>query len=174
MFSCELLPSGAKRSVWLLTILHLLESNSRFYFSKTWKLLNLPYEKHKKHRMPLCDRAAQFAPFAALSGYDAMIQEEARFTDCRSDLSEEEIDKLNQQLITISAYIANGRHPTVSVSYFQPDSQKDGGCYYRVTGQVRSVNQLEQTLFLERSDNMEETKTLTIAFSQLQLLEVND
>lgn len=137
-------------------------------------IINLPYGKHKKHRMPLCDRAAQFAPFAALSGYDAMIQEEARFTDCRSDLSEEEIDKLNQQLITISAYIANGQHPTVSVSYFQPDSQKDGGCYYRVTGQVKLVNQLEQALLFEQSDNTEENKILTIAFTQLQLLEVND
>lgn len=137
-------------------------------------IINLPYEKHKKHRMPLCDRAAQFAPFAALSGYDALIQEEARFTDYRSDLSEEEIDKLNQQLITISAYIANGQHPTVSVSYFQPDSQKDGGCYYRVTGQVKLVNQLEQALLFEQSDNTEENKILTIAFTQLQLLEVND
>ena len=137
-------------------------------------IINLPYGKHKKHRMPLCDRAAQFAPFAALSGYDAMIEEEARFTDCRSDLSEEEIDKLNQQLMTLSAYIANGRHPSVSLSYFQPDSLKAGGSYRRVTGQVRLVNQLEQTLFLERSDNTEENKTLTIAFTQLQLLEVND
>ena len=59
-------------------------------------IINLPYEKHKKHRMPLCDRAAQFAPFAALSGYDAMIQEESRFTDSRSDLSEEEISELNR------------------------------------------------------------------------------
>lgn len=137
-------------------------------------IINLPYEKHKKHRMPLCDRAAQFAPFAALSGYDAMIQEESRFTDSRSDLSEEEIDKLNQQLITISACIANGRHPSVSICYFQPDNLKDGGNYRRATGQVKLVNQLEQTLFLEQSDSAKENNPLKIAFTQLQLIEVND
>ena len=62
-------------------------------------IIDLPYAKSKQHHMSLSDRAAQFAPFAALSGYDDMVQEEARLTDSRIDLSEEELDNLNHQLI---------------------------------------------------------------------------
>ena len=83
------------------------------------------------------DRAAQFAPFAALTGYDAMVRETARLTDDRSELDEEGMFALNQTLAVILERI--GEHPKVAVTWFRKDSRKEGGEYVRTEGSVRDV-----------------------------------
>ena len=110
-------------------------------------IIHLPHPDSAKHpRMSVEARAAQFAPFAALSGHSAAIEETFRLTDRRIELSEEakaELD-MKQQLLAdaISA------RPEISVTWFQPDERKDGGEYVTTTGQLKKVDAFERTLVL--------------------------
>ena len=91
-------------------------------------IINLPHPVSKNHpQMPLRDRAAQFAPFAALTGHDAAIKETARLTDERLELSEEVIAQLNEKINIIRNNI--GIEQKVSITYFIPDAKKAGGSY---------------------------------------------
>ncbi|MGO5115046.1 hypothetical protein ACTQ33_08415 [Candidatus Avoscillospira sp. LCP25S3_F1] len=96
--------------------------------------------------MSLRDRAAQFSPFAALSGHEEQINETARLTDGRVELSEEaqtELDRTQQWLLDHLF-----QQPTVSVTYFIPDSRKSGGAYQTVTGIVKGVDPCHRWLLL--------------------------
>ena len=95
-------------------------------------------------RMSIQDRAAQFAPFAALSGHGAAIRETARLTDQRIELEEDQLVVLNEQLQKIMDRV--GEHPEVSVLYFKPDGKKDGGAYVTVTGKVKKIDEIERTI----------------------------
>ena len=90
-----------------------------------------------KHHTPMSleSRAAQFAPFAALVGYDEEIGEAARSTDGREELSEDAIDALNQAFQKLLDH--EEERPLVMVTYFQPDAKKDGGRYMTYTGNFR-------------------------------------
>ena len=90
-----------------------------------------------KHHTPMSmeSRAAQFAPFAALVGYDEEIGEAARLTDGREELSEDAIDALNQAFQKLLEH--EEERPLVMVTYFQPDAKKDGGRYMTYTGNFR-------------------------------------
>lgn len=93
-----------------------------------------------KHHTPMSleSRAAQFAPFAALVGYDEEIGEAARSTDGREELSEDAIDALNQAFQKLLEH--EEERPLVTVTYFQPDAKKDGGRYMTYTGNFRFYN----------------------------------
>lgn len=90
-----------------------------------------------KHHTPMSleSRAAQFAPFAALVGYDEEIGEAARSTDGREELSEDAIDALNQAFQKLLEH--EEERPLVTVTYFQPDAKKDGGRYMTYAGNFR-------------------------------------
>lgn len=90
-----------------------------------------------KHHTPMSleIRAAQFAPFAALVGYDKEIGEAARSTDGKEELSEDAIDALNQAFQKLLEH--EEERPLVTVTYFQPDAKKDGGRYMTYTGNFR-------------------------------------
>lgn len=90
-----------------------------------------------KHHTPMSleSRAAQFAPFAALVGYDEEIGEAARSTDGREELSEDAIDALNQAFQKLLEH--EEERPLVTVTYFQSDAKKDGGRYMTYTGNFR-------------------------------------
>ena len=94
--------------------------------------------------MSIQDRAAQFAPFAALSGHGAAIRETARLTDQRIELEEDQLVVLNEQLQKIMDRVSE--HPEVSVLYFKPDGKKDGGAYVTVTGKVKKIDEIERTI----------------------------
>ena len=107
-------------------------------------ILHLPHhQSQNRTHMPLAERAAQFAPFAALSGFDALIDEQARYTDRRPAVSDEEITAINaalEQLLTV-------RGPTpVLLLYFIPDPLKSGGVSQEKQGEVRRVDLAEHTL----------------------------
>ncbi len=85
--------------------------------------------------MSMSDRAAQFSPFAALVGYDAAVDETARLTDSRAELSEDEIEALNEGLNRLLDML--GEQPVVRVTYFIPDERKSGGRYADKVGTVR-------------------------------------
>ena len=93
--------------------------------------------------MPLAERAAQFAPFAALSGFDALIDEQARYTDRRPAVSDEEAAAINAAL----ERLLTARVPTpVLLLYFIPDPLKSGGVTQEKQGEVRRVDLAEHTL----------------------------
>ena len=102
----------------------------------------------KKHpRMSRMNRAAQFAPFAALTGYEESIEETARLTDHRIELSEENIEDINSKLNFIKEHIKE--RPEVTVTYFQPDERKEGGEYLTVTGRVRWIDAVNGVVVFE-------------------------
>lgn len=105
-------------------------------------IIDLPRPKSKHEPMPISDRAAQFSPFAALTGYGDAIDETARLTDHRIELSEEqraELDYKQQYLATLDA-------PTVTVTYFVPDERKTGGAYVTHTGTLKRIDELERMM----------------------------
>ena len=102
-------------------------------------ILHLPYPDSPKHpRMSLYDRAAQFSPFAALTGHHAAIAETGRLTDRRIELDESEITRVDAELQHLQELLP-GR-PTVSITYFVPDERKNGGSYQTVTGEVKRID----------------------------------
>ena len=113
-------------------------------------IIYLPHHRSKKHApMPLYDRAAQFSPFAALTGHDAAIKETARITDRKIELDEYEIAVLDDRLQNIKAQLQS--HPEITVTYFQPDIRKDGGEYITVTGNVKKIDEYAKTMIMEDS-----------------------
>lgn len=110
-------------------------------------IINLPHHVSKNHpQMSLHDRAAQFSPFAALTGHKAAINETARLTDEKQILSEDVIAKLNEQLNLIKENI--GTNQTVTITYFVPDDKKSGGAYISYTGVVKKIDEYNRTVVL--------------------------
>ena len=97
--------------------------------------------------MPKSVRAAQFAPFAALTGHKAAIRETARLTEIRAEPDEEYAVQLNRRFQLL--WVHRDEHPILTVSYFSPDKKKDGGSYVRVTGALVKLNNYTSELTLE-------------------------
>lgn len=110
-------------------------------------MLDLPHPTSPRHsRMPLIDRAAQFAPFAALTGYDDAIEETARLTDEMLRMTEDQREMLDRRQQLLLASIA--RSPMVEVTYFLPDARKAGGSYRTVRGTLERIDEVERILYL--------------------------
>ena len=111
------------------------------------EIIDLPHPVSQRHpQMPLADRAAQFSPFAALTGLDAALQETARLTDQRITLDEYEQAELDKTLQALRE--AAPQHPAVQITYFQPDARKAGGQYVTSVGHVKCIAEYEQQLIL--------------------------
>lgn len=107
-------------------------------------IINRPYPFGSRHRpMPMEARAAQFAPFAALTGHDAAIAETARLTDAKPELSASELTALAQRL---DQAIAVGA--TVAITWFEPDLLKPGGSYRRTESAIKKVDPIEGLIIL--------------------------
>ena len=103
-------------------------------------IIHLPRPVSRNHPpMPLRDRAAQFMPFAALTGYDAEIRESARLTEEAADFSEDLQMELNVKLAQVRAELHEGRQPQITVTYFRPDEKKAGGAYAEAVGRIRKI-----------------------------------
>ncbi len=119
-------------------------------------IIDLPHHQSSVHpHMSLYDRAAQFAPFAALTGYDDMIAEEARETGLRLA---QNLKRLNAKIKVISDLIESGKHPVISFTVFVPDERKAGGSYEEIKGTVKRIDSLSDSLILfsenEKSDGL--------------------
>lgn len=111
-------------------------------------IINLPHHESVKHqKMPALDRAAQFLPFAALTGHDAAIKETARLTDTRPELDEIKKDELDDRLQIIREQIA--LKPEVIITYFVPDAKKEGGNYHSVSGIIKKLDETGHKLIME-------------------------
>ena len=108
------------------------------------------WKSTSREPMSLYDRAAQFSPFAALTGYDDMIDEEARMVDNRIELSEEEWTELNRKLGLMDEMIRNGIRQVAGITYFVPDPFKPGGEYRTVSEKVRRIDAAHGIIQLDR------------------------
>lgn len=124
-------------------------------------MINLPHPTSANHpRMSLYDRAAQFSPFAALTGYDEAVKETARLTEQERELDEDEKERLNRKLRILQQYMAEktvgktvekmaGRGTLVEVIYFEPDERKTGGRYVTYTGALKRIDVDGRKLIME-------------------------
>lgn len=97
--------------------------------------------------MSIYDRAAQFAPFAALTGHDAAVRETARLTDRRRELDEETKQRLDERLQLLKSNMES--HPEILVTYFIPDDRKEGGQYTNISGKVKKIDVYNRMLYFE-------------------------
>ena len=110
-------------------------------------IIDLPHHVSSTHpHMPMSDRAAQFMPFRALSGYEDAVHETARLTDEKIELTEDEKAILDMRLQKLADEISS--QPKVTLTYFQPDKKKTGGAYVCVTGQLKKIDDFEGALIL--------------------------
>ena len=108
-------------------------------------IIHLERPVSKNHTpMPLQNRASQFAPFAALTGYDDAVEETARLTDRKIELSEDERARLDEKIGAIYEY--PGNKPDIIVTYFVKDSSKSGGKYEKKEGLLKKIDDLERIL----------------------------
>lgn len=111
-------------------------------------IIDLPHHISYSHaRMSRIDRAAQFAPFAALTGYEAAVQETARLTEGQKELDETALAVLNEKLRLLSDLRED--RPQVTFTYFRPDERKSGGAYVTVEGHIKAVDEYAHTVTLE-------------------------
>ena len=116
--------------------------------SKYDSIMNLPHHVSKtRPQMPMSDRAAQFAPFAALTGYDSAIKETGRLTDERIELDEEALAALDRKYQLLMDALDDT--PEVTITYFQPDERKAGGQYVSATGTVKKVDTFGRRILLQ-------------------------
>lgn len=111
-------------------------------------IIHMPHHvSAKRSRMPMPDRAAQFSPFAALTGYDAAIRESGRLTDTAVELDVDAQEMLNRKLQALARRLAE--RPEVIVTYFIPDERKSGGAYEVVTGRLQKIDLYQRAILLE-------------------------
>ena len=116
-------------------------------------IINLPHHvSATRPQMPLLDRAAQFAPFAALTGYDAAIKETGRLTDEKIEMDEEALNILNMKFQILVDNLHD--EPEASFTYFKPDERKAGGAYLEVTGTVKKVDDFERVITMQDGTKM--------------------
>lgn len=110
-------------------------------------IINLPHHVSKtRPQMSMLDRAAQFSPFAALTGYDAAIKETGRLTDEKVNLSEEEKEALDRKQQNLLEKLAD--HPALTVIFFVPDEKKSGGAYVTKRGKLKKIDEFERLMQL--------------------------
>ena len=116
-------------------------------------IINLPHHvSATRPQMPLLDRAAQFAPFAALTGYDAAIKETGRLTDEKIEMDEEALNILNMKFQILVDNLHD--EPEVSFTYFKPDERKAGGAYLEMIGTVKKVDDFERVITMQDGTKM--------------------
>ncbi|HCX55622.1 MULTISPECIES: hypothetical protein [Sedimentibacter] len=110
-------------------------------------IIHLPHHVSTTHpHMAAIDRAAQFSPFAALTGYNAAIKETARLTDERVELDEYTKGALSDKLQIVSERLKE--HPEIAITYFQPDAEKDGGAYVTAACTVKKIDAYERIVVM--------------------------
>lgn len=110
-------------------------------------IINHPHHVSTKHpQMSMQNRAAQFAPFAALTGYHAAIAEAARSTQLKPELGDYDNERLNHILSMLME--RSDKSTTLTISYFQADARKEGGSFERVTSELKRIDEISHQLFL--------------------------
>lgn len=126
-------------------------------------IIRLPHHKApNRPHMSMYDRAAQFSPFAALTGFEGVIAETGRLTDRKVELPESEKVLLDQKLTLIDDVIQDKHHPEITVVYFVPDYLKEGGEYEEYIGKVRHIDTVERSVVFLAANGRSSGKTIKI------------
>ncbi len=116
-------------------------------------IIDLPHHVSlSRPHMERSDRAAQFSPFAALTGYESAVKETARLTDQRVELDENEREALDKKLAVLAARL--GEQPEITVTYFVADERKEGGSYVTARGRVKKIQSYEGMLIFEDGERI--------------------
>ena len=128
-------------------------------------ILHLPYQKSKK-RPPMSNshRAAQFAPFAALTGHDMAVKEVARLTVDKVELDESSLNRLNEKMQLLKEHLLN--QPMVTITHFQHDEKKSGGAYVTTDGYVKKIDDYHNILEMRQG--------ILISFSDILDIECHE
>ena len=111
-------------------------------------IINLPHHVSKtRPQMSMADRAAQFSPYAALTGYDAAIAETGRLTEEKAELDESSLSVLNRKFQLLADSLE--RSPVVTILYFRPDERKDGGACVRACGIVKKIDNYARSVIMD-------------------------
>ena len=133
-------------------------------------IIHLPHHVSKTRKpMPMINRAAQFAPFAALTGHDEAIAETARQTAPKRKLSLDEQEILSKRMAYAISHI--GERPNLTFTYFIPDMLKDGGKYAEITGVIRKYDELGRTVILETNEILLIDNILSISGGMMEKLQ---
>ena len=134
------------------------------------EIMGLPHHVSKtRPQMPMSDRAAQFAPFAALTGYDAAIKETGRLTDERIELDVEALSALDMKYQLLMEALDEA--PEVTITYFRPDERKAGGKYVSAVGAVKKIDDFERRITMRDGTRIPMDDVLSIdgeLFSSLE------
>lgn len=134
------------------------------------EIMGLPHHVSKtRPQMPMSDRAAQFAPFAAITGYDAAIKETGRLTDERIELDVEALSALDMKYQLLMEALDEA--PEVTITYFQPDERKAGGKYVSAVGTVKKIDDFERRITMRDGTRIPMDDVLSIdgeLFSSLE------
>ena len=131
-------------------------------------IINLPHHISKKHpQMTMESRAAQFAPFAALVGYEDAVEETARLTTKRIELNEEEKNILDMKLQMLKEQMHVQIYPEISVMYFVPDLKKEGGKYIKISGTKKKIDEYKQLLILDDNTQIPISEIISIVGDSL-------
>lgn len=134
------------------------------------EIIDLPHHVSKtRPQMPMSDRAAQFSPFAALTGYDSAIKETGRLTDEKIELGEESLTALNARYQMLMDVLAEG--PEVRITYFKPDERKAGGAYVTITGAIRKIDDFEQIIIMQDGTRIPMEDVLSLEGELFSVLE---
>lgn len=110
-------------------------------------IIYLPHPVSRNHPpMPVGDRAAQFAPFAALTGYEEAVEEAARLTECRIELDRDRIEELDRELRRLREHIKE--RPEADIVCFKADERKTGGALVTLSGRVKKIDEYEGRLIM--------------------------
>lgn len=136
-------------------------------------IINLPHHVSKRHsQMPLQNRAAQFSPFAALTGHEEAVQETGRLTDSFKELDEDRKEKLNGQLQLILENLE--QQPECEAAYFQPDEKKDGGSYRIIHGRIKKIDTYGQRIIFTDGTAIPIEHLFSIQGELFQNIELSD
>mgnify|MGYP000540154765 FL=1 len=134
------------------------------------KIMGLPHHVSKtRPQMPMSDRAAQFAPFAALTGYDAAIKETGRLTDERIELDVEALSALDMKYQLLMEALDEA--PEVTITYFRPDERKAGGKYVSAVGAVKKIDDFERRITMQDGAKIPMDDVLSIEGELFSVLE---
>ena len=123
-------------------------SVERRYSHEYDDIINLPHHTSSRHpRLPMSSRAAQFAPFAALTGFEGVIAEKGRLTDVFTELDEDMKAEIDLRLELLGSLVSDS--PEATFTFFMPDSRKEGGSYNTVTGRIKKIDDIERIITLK-------------------------
>ena len=134
------------------------------------EIMGLPHHVSKtRPQMPMSDRAAQFAPFAALTGYDAAIKETRRLIDERIELDVEALSALDMKYQLLMEALDEA--PEVTITYFRPDERKAGGKYVSAVGAVKKIDDFERRITMQDGAKIPMDDVLSIEGELFSVLE---